>query len=241
MASGKSNLPDAIGFLRDVAKREGGGLQAAVARRVGYIRRRMRDLNQIALYENPVLVVADWDRLQDCAASRVSRLSGGLTAIAPNLLIRIAVLEIESWIMAYRAGIARWLRIAANTVPRNQESLADPKRTLVQLAANSRNRSLREAIAPAQGTGTHRTGLGYNDAVGEFVAQLWNPEAARRNAHSLDRAIVRIAELAILARPSPPPSSAGWGGGRPGPRRGGPLAWCAVRSEPGQGLRRFRH
>ena len=34
-ASGKSNLLDAIRFLRDVAKREGGGLQAAVLRRGG--------------------------------------------------------------------------------------------------------------------------------------------------------------------------------------------------------------
>ena len=35
-ASGKSNLLDAIRFLRDVAKREGGGLQAAVSRRGGF-------------------------------------------------------------------------------------------------------------------------------------------------------------------------------------------------------------
>ena len=34
-ASGKSNLLDAVRFLRDVAKREGGGLQAAVRRRGG--------------------------------------------------------------------------------------------------------------------------------------------------------------------------------------------------------------
>ncbi len=34
-ASGKSNLLDAIRFLRDVAKREGGGLQVAVRRRGG--------------------------------------------------------------------------------------------------------------------------------------------------------------------------------------------------------------
>lgn len=163
---------------------------------IGYIRRRMRDLNQIALYENPVLVVADLDRTQDCAANRVVRLSSGLTSTAPNLLIRIAVLEIESWIMADREGIARWLRIATNTLPRNPESLADPKRTLVQLATRSQNRGLREAIAPVQGTGTHRTGLGYNDAVGGFVTQTWNPEAARGNAPSLDRAITRIAELA---------------------------------------------
>ena len=34
-ASGKSNLLDAVRFLRDVAMREGGGLQAAVRRRGG--------------------------------------------------------------------------------------------------------------------------------------------------------------------------------------------------------------
>ena len=163
---------------------------------IGYIRRRMRDLNQIALYENPVLVVADLDRLQDCAVSRVGRLSEGLTAIAPNLLIRIAVLEIESWIVADREGIASWLSIATNTVPRNPEGLIDPKRTLVQLASRSRNRGLREALAPARVTGTHRTGLGYNDALSEFVTLQWNPEDARGNALSLNRAILRIAELA---------------------------------------------
>lgn len=41
-ASGKSNLLDAIRFLRDVAKREGGGLQSAVARRGGVRQLRCR-------------------------------------------------------------------------------------------------------------------------------------------------------------------------------------------------------
>ena len=42
-ASGKSNLLDAIRFLRDVAKREGGGLQTAVRRRRGV--RQLRSLS----------------------------------------------------------------------------------------------------------------------------------------------------------------------------------------------------
>ncbi len=42
-ASGKSNLLDAIRFLRDVAKREGGGLQTAVSRRGGF--RQIRSLS----------------------------------------------------------------------------------------------------------------------------------------------------------------------------------------------------
>lgn len=34
-ASGKSNMLDALRFLRDVSKRQGGGLQAAIAERGG--------------------------------------------------------------------------------------------------------------------------------------------------------------------------------------------------------------
>ena len=47
-ASGKSNLLDAIRFLRDVAKREGGGLQSAVARRGG-----VRELRSLSARSDP--------------------------------------------------------------------------------------------------------------------------------------------------------------------------------------------
>lgn len=161
---------------------------------IGFLRRRMRDLNQIALYQNPVLVLADLDSPEDCAPNRVSRLSGGLT-VAPNLLIRIAVMEIESWILADRRGIAKWLGIATNVVPPNAESLNDPKRTLVELASRSRSRALRDAITPQGVRGSSRTGPGYNGTLGEFVTQRWSPDAARRNAPSLERAIARITEL----------------------------------------------
>ena len=121
-------------------------------------------------------------------------MSGGLT-VAPNLLIRIAVLEIESWIMADRDGVAEWLGIAASAVPLRPERVPDPKRALVQLAARSRNRALREAIVPRRGLGSHRVGPFYNDAVGEFVAHLWDPDVARRCSGSLERAVFRVAGL----------------------------------------------
>ena len=57
---------------------------------------------------------------------------------------------------------------------------------------------MREGMSPSEVRGTHRTGPSYNEMVGEFVARLWNPESARRNAPSLDRAIVRIAALTSL-------------------------------------------
>lgn len=161
----------------------------------GSIKSRIPGLNQRARFNGPVLALADLDRPLSCPAALVQEFTEGLN-LHPNLLIRVAVTEVESWVMADSEGMAQWLRIAANTVPRNPEDLADPKRTLVQLAGRSRNRVLREAIAPLRVLGTHRTGPNYNQAVGEFVSRLWNPEAARRNAPSLDRAIFRIGELA---------------------------------------------
>lgn len=155
----------------------------------------MSALNQMSRYDGPVLVLADLDNPGMCPLVRVQELSGELI-ISPNMLIRIAALEIESWIMADREGFAKWLSIAASIVSRAPESLNDPKRTLVALASRSRTRALREGIAPRHVRGTHRTGSDYNDLVGEFVTRLWNPDAARRNAPSLDRAISRISELA---------------------------------------------
>ena len=160
------------------------------------VKRRIPKLNQIAKYQGPVLVLADLDRPLGCPVNLVREMITGL-AVSPKLLIRVVVLEIESWIMADRMGIGRWLGIAENVVSRSPERLDDPKRSLVQLARRSRNRGLREAIAPSHVLGTSRTGPDYNEIVGEFVTQRWNPDAARRYAPSLDRAIIRISELTV--------------------------------------------
>ena len=53
-ASGKSNLLDAIRFLRDVAKREGGGLQAAVRRRGG-----VREIRSLASHSGSSAVAIE--------------------------------------------------------------------------------------------------------------------------------------------------------------------------------------
>ena len=161
----------------------------------GSIKSLIPSLNQIARHIMPVLAFADLDRPQSCAPDLVRELSNGLT-ISPDMIIRIAVMEIEAWIMADREGFAKWLSIAASIVSRDPESLNDPKRTLVNLAARSRKRALREGIAPDYVRGTHRTGASYNILLDEFVTQHWNPEAARANAPSLARTIARIAQLA---------------------------------------------
>ena len=159
------------------------------------LRQQLRRLNQIAAYRHPALVLTDLDRPQSCPPELLREWTQN-REMAPDLLLRIAVLEIESWLLADRRGIARWLSLAVSQVPSNPESILDPKRTLVELAGRSRNRALREAIVPRRRAGTHHTGPGYNEFVGEYAVNHWNTEAARSTAPSLDRAIIRIGELA---------------------------------------------
>ena len=70
-ASGKSNLLDAIRFLRDVAKREGGGLQSAVARRGG-----VRELRSLSARNDPsIRIEVHLSRDADTPAEWVYRLA----------------------------------------------------------------------------------------------------------------------------------------------------------------------
>ncbi len=159
-----------------------------------YLRQRLVGFNQIATHQRPALVFTDLDRPQSCPPELLRSWTQGI-ALSSQLIIRVAVIEIEAWLLADRAGIAQWLSVAVSRVPYSPEGIPDPKRTLVQLASRSSKRYLREAIVPRHGAGTHQIGPGYNDSVSEFAAQRWNTEAASSNASSLDRAIVRITEL----------------------------------------------
>ena len=173
--------------------------QAHIERTMGlrgnrYLRRNIRSFNQIARYQGPVLVLTDLDRPESCPPELLRRWIGDLR-IVPTLLIRVAVLEIESWIMADKGAFAHWLGIAESRTPRHPEELDDPKRTLVELAASSRNRVLRSGLARVSRDGLHTQGPDYNPLLGEFVTDRWNPEIARSAAPSLERAIRRISQM----------------------------------------------
>ena len=163
----------------------------------GQLKARFTSFNMIARYSEPVLLITDLDNPQSCPLALIQEWRRSLTS-EPNLLFRVAVVEIESWLIADRLGISQWLSIADQRVPRLPESLSRPKESLVSLARRSRKRALREAIAPKLGS-TSKVGPGYNDTLGDFALNDWNPEAARSLSISLHRTITRIAELSAKA------------------------------------------
>jgi hypothetical protein len=118
----------------------------------------------------------------------------GVTPKPETLLLRVAVREVEAWVLADRFRFASWLGIAEIEVPLDPESCRDPKADLLNLAAKSKKRDLKEGLLPKKGA-TSPIGLEYNDLLCNFVNTEWRLSEALKTAPSLARAIRRLQEF----------------------------------------------
>jgi hypothetical protein len=155
----------------------------------GYLRSRLNSFKAMA-NNALVILITDLDNL-NCAPTLIHEWFEG-THKPNNLLFRVAVREIEAWVMADREGLARFLEISLDVIPRNPESLIDPKSTLIKLARKSK-KEIRTEIVPSKGTFA-KQGLGYNAALKPFVEGSWSINTAIENSDSLKRAVNRITE-----------------------------------------------
>ena len=102
-------------------------------------------------------------------------------------LFRIAVREVEAWLIADREALAGFLKIKIMHVPYKPEELVDPKRVLLELATRAprriRNGPLPEPRSKAI------IGPEYNELLTDYVRSSWDIEAAANRAPSLRRAV----------------------------------------------------
>jgi len=159
----------------------------------GYLKQRISAFNNAAKGV-PYLVLADLDTYS-CPPDL-------LNAWLPrhrssNLLFRVAVREVEAWLLADRRNLARFLGVQIDLIPLNSENLADPKAALINLARHSRHGELRKDICPPSGS-TSQIGPGYNGRMSGFVADLWDPRNAALCCTSLSGAIRALDAFAFL-------------------------------------------
>lgn len=150
----------------------------------GYIRSRVEGFNAAARY-NPFLVLIDLDTTECAPILRNELLP---SSVSENLILRIPVPEVETWLLADHIGMGTFLGINNRIINRSPEQLPDPKEHLFSLVRRSRKRILREDILPSQNT-TAKIGPNYNVALTAFVNNQWNVLRASRRADSLYRAI----------------------------------------------------
>lgn len=155
----------------------------------GYIKSKIIGFNS-ASKGCPYLVITDLDS-GECAAGLIADWFGTVS-VEHNLIFRVAVKEVESWILADRESFSGFLGIRADLIPEDTDTLTDPKASLVSLSAKCRKRSLRERIVPDETNIGAKQGPDYNGALIEFVQRCWRIRSAVNHSPSLKRAFNRI-------------------------------------------------
>lgn len=156
--------------------------------------RRVHGYNNAAQY-SPWAVIVDLDG--DCQCAPPCR-DMWLACPAPHMCFRIAVREVEAWLLADRERSARFLGVAQSRIPFAPESIAHPKETVVNLARRSNRREVREGLVPPPGSG-RKVGPLYVSLIREFVtdcARGWRPDRAARVSDSLASCLSCLQRLA---------------------------------------------
>ena len=112
----------------------------------------------------------------------------------PNMVFRVVVREIESWVLSDRQGAAQFLHVPVSRIPQFPEREADPKHSLIGIARRSRSARIKAALVPRHGSSA-TVGPDYNPLVEHFVLDQWSPTAARNHSPSLDKCLTRLEEL----------------------------------------------
>jgi hypothetical protein len=153
----------------------------------GYLKKNIRGFNR-ASKGTPFVVLTDLDAYP-CSSALIAEWLP--VPQHPNLLLRIAVREVESWVMAHRKEFARFMKVPLWRVPSEPDTIPNPKAAMIALARESRSRDIREDIVPPAGS-TRKVGPNYNGRLGAFVARHWAPREAAEHSPSLARTWERL-------------------------------------------------
>jgi hypothetical protein len=157
-----------------------------------YLTKKLQGFNSAARFA-PWIVLMDLDDPSDCAPNLRKVL---LPSPAKFMQFRIAVHEVEAWLLADKERFSSFFKVSKATIPDNPESLKDPKRALVDIIARSRSKSIRTDMIPRLGSG-RPIGPAYASRLMQFASdrlQGWRPEVAATFSDSLRRCVQRLRE-----------------------------------------------
>jgi hypothetical protein len=141
----------------------------------------------------PVLIGVDLDG-DECAPTLLKKWSR--IPPQPGLILRVAVREIEAWVLADKRRFATFVSAAPNDVPERPDALYDPKRSLLELARAHAKTELKADLVPQNYDASYpRIGRAYNLRMCAFVDTKWRPDVARKKSESLDRALTALEQL----------------------------------------------
>ena len=153
-----------------------------------YLQQKALELNRSATGV-AIFMLTDLDSPQNCPPKLIR--SWIKATLNPRFLFRVAVMEVESWVMADRIGFAAFLSIPPHRIPSLTDNILNPKEFLVSLARRSRKKAVRAALVPMPGANAP-VGIEYNTLLSGFVREQWNLERAATVSPSLKRTLDRL-------------------------------------------------
>lgn len=166
----------------------------------GYLKKQTRAFNSAA-HVYPFVLLTDLDD-HECPPGLVTEWLAGRPRNG-MFLFRVAVREVESWLLADLASLRSFLHARGSRDIQTPEDLLDPKEELLRIAASGRVTQKREALVRRDDrSGQLRQGPDYNGTLAQFVAESWSVVTARSLCPSLDglwSALQRLESDVILS------------------------------------------
>lgn len=157
----------------------------------GYLKKKCGAFNNVA-NACPVLLLTDLDS-RPCAPGLLEEWLA--QPRHPDFLFRVAVREVEAWLLACDKEFVSFLGIRKKFDFPDPEALPDPKAVVLKLGETSPQRDLREAISRRDKGGTLQQGPAYNSTLTEFLDQHWVVATAAEKCPSLKRVLVALSAL----------------------------------------------
>jgi hypothetical protein len=175
--------------LRKIVNSVGGDLGHVYGRNGKvHILRSLPGYNYAARFQ-PWIVLVDLDA-EDCV---VVAKQNWLPVASDHMCLRVAVRELESWLLADHERFSTYFAVSANLIPTDPDLLDDPKLTLINILRKSRRFAVRADMVPDTKLG-QSIGPAYTARIMEFIESGagWRVEAAAERSPSLRRAITAI-------------------------------------------------
>ena len=155
-----------------------------------YLERIAPEFNRSAKGPFYFFMLTDLDSPKICPSELIQ--SWVKSPLNPRFFLRVAVMEVESWVMADQSAISEFLQIPLHEVPTKTDQILNPKESLLSLAKKSKSAKLRKDLLPKKGNKTSKIGPGYNTRLSEFVRDYWDLNRAASISPSLKRTVDRL-------------------------------------------------
>jgi len=155
----------------------------------GAIKSKCKAFLNMARAGSHTLIMTDLDTAE-CACALIRDWfaipQGDALELPSQCIFRVAVREVESWILADHAAWADYIGISAANFSTHPDQLEDPKEHLLNVIRRKGKKKIHREMLPQ---GAAHIGPRYNEVLCDFVNNAWVPERAAEKSPSLARAL----------------------------------------------------